>query len=582
MAPSPQKEWRGEHVFFSDETCFSLWNSFFFFDETCCWWNCISEMKLPFFLMNFFSVFLWNGFFFLVDETVSFFGGWNCFSFWWMKTSLFGGWKTFLLVDENFSFGGWNFFWEMKLFFWWTKLFFFWAKLFFFGRNCFFSEVFFFSESVLDWWKLFLIGMRLFLWNLFYETVFFFFKWNCFFCWDETVFWMKLFFLWMKLIFLNETVFCDETFFYTFFFGGMKLLFWMKLFSLWMKLFSMKLFFGMNLFSFLKKLFFWMKLVVDETVFLGWIFFVDETGFVVADETVFGGWKLFLVGLKLFLVGLKLFLGGFKLFFFGRGETSFGEVETFLGGGRGWNFLFGMKLFLGWNYCLGMKLLFWMKHVWKCTYFLLQRKATSRQPLSWNTPLRSCRFCRASSWGGVYLSVAAVSFAAPAPLQYAAPVRHAAPTITETGIDLHQTASQMYSQRPQAGYAAPAQYGAPIQYGGPVIYVPALRSTMTVTKMNMIWTALRMSYNSPMLATELQCSPMLPYNWNNHQLRGTFFNMTVTGVDINRHGIPTFCSNRRLELHLKVFAATVQECQIQPSQPTPGIQLRREPSILAG
>ena len=118
----------------------------------------------------------------------------------------------------------------------------------------------------------------------------------------------------------------------------------------------------------------------------------------------------------------------------------------------------------------------------------------------------------------------------------------------------------MYSQRPQAGYAAPTQYGAPVQKGGPVICVPALQSTMTVTKMNMIWTALRMSYDRPMLATELPCSTMLPYSWNNNKSRGTFFNMTVTGVNINRHGIPTFCSNRRLDLHLRVFAAPVQEC----------------------
>ena len=286
------------------------------------------------------------------------------------------------------------------------------------------------------------------------------------------------------------------------------------------------------------KLFFlwWMKL---------FFFVVDETVFFVVDETLFGRLKLFL---------------------------------------RGWNFFFGWNWFFLW---------------WNCFF------GDEASIFEWNTcrsvhiSCSSEKLRRASPCRGIHLSAlaeyaapvpeverispaAAVSFAAPAPLQYAAPVRHAAPTITETGIDLHQTASQMYSQRPQAGYAAPAQYGAPIQYGGPVVYVPALRSTMTVTEMNMIWTALRMSYSSPTLATELPCSTMLPYNWNNHKLRGTFCNMKVTGVDIYRHGIPTFGSNRRLDLHLKVFAAPVQECSIQPSQPTPGIQLRREPSILAG
>ena len=87
-----------------------------------------------------------------------------------------------------------------------------------------------------------------------------------------------------------------------------------------------------------------------------------------------------------------------------------------------------------------------------------------------------------------------------------------------------------------------------------MIYVSALQSTMTVTKMNMIWTTLRMSYNSPMLAAEL------PYSWNKNKLRDTFFNMTVTGVDINRHDIPTFCSKRKLDLCFSNFAASVREC----------------------
>ena len=44
-----------------------------------------------------------------------------------------------------------------------------------------------------------------------------------------------------------------------------------------------------------------------------------------------------------------------------------------------------------------------------------------------------------------------------------------------------------------------------------------------------------------------------------------------------------FCGNRRSDLHLRVFAAPVQLCEMkQPSLLTPGIQLRREPSILAG
>ena len=126
-----------------------------------------------------------------------------------------------------------------------------------------------------------------------------------------------------------------------------------------------------------------------------------------------------------------------------------------------------------------------------------QRAVTQLQLqfLSWNTFFSSCSVCRGNTCGSVhiscssdklrranpcrgihlsaladyaapvpeveYISLAAVSYAAPAQLHYAAPVRHVAPTINETGIDLHWMASQMYSQRPQAGYAAPAQYGAP-------------------------------------------------------------------------------------------------------------------------
>ena len=51
---------------------------------------------------------------------------------------------------------------------------------------------------------------------------------------------------------------------------------------------------------------------------------------------------------------------------------------------------------------------------------------------------------------------------------------------------------------------------------------------------------------------------------------------------MNRGAFQTFFGNRRSDLHLRVFAALVQQCEMkQPSQPS-GIQLRREPSVLAG
>ena len=58
--------------------------------------------------------------------------------------------------------------------------------------------------------------------------------------------------------------------------------------------------------------------------------------------------------------------------------------------------------------------------------------------------------------------------------------------------------------------------------------------------------------------------------------------MTVTGVDMNRDGIPDFLRQPQNGSAPQGFAFPVQECETQPSQPTPYIQLRREPSIWAG
>ena len=76
-----------------------------------------------------------------------------------------------------------------------------------------------------------------------------------------------------------------------------------------------------------------------------------------------------------------------------------------------------------------------------------QRKATPRPLLSWNTVLQLVQSHAPASVVERISPAPTVSYAAPAQLEYAAPVRHAAPTITETGIDLHWMACQMYSQR---------------------------------------------------------------------------------------------------------------------------------------
>ena len=85
-----------------------------------------------------------------------------------------------------------------------------------------------------------------------------------------------------------------------------------------------------------------------------------------------------------------------------------------------------------------------------------------------------------------YISPApAVSYAAPSPVQCAAPVHHAAPTMTVTGIDLNRDGIPDVLQQPKVGYAAPMQYGAPVQHGGPVSHAAALQNTMTVTGVDM-------------------------------------------------------------------------------------------------
>ena len=108
-------------------------------------------------------------------------------------------------------------------------------------------------------------------------------------------------------------------------------------------------------------------------------------------------------------------------------------------------------------------------------------------------------------------------------------------------------------QRTQVGYAALLQYGAPVHQGGPVSCAPALQNMVTVTGMNMIGTAFQMSYNSPMLAT-LLFSSVLPYSWQVNY--GAGFNMTVTGVDMNRGAFQIFCGNRSSDLHLMVFCCS--------------------------
>ena len=100
-----------------------------------------------------------------------------------------------------------------------------------------------------------------------------------------------------------------------------------------------------------------------------------------------------------------------------------------------------------------------------------------------------------------------VSYAAAAPLQYAAPVRHAAPTMTVTRIDLNEMGFHMYSSDLRLAMPRPrsTEHQSTRRTSE---YAPALKHTMIVTGVNMNRDGIQMS---------ILCSTMLPYSWNNNK-----------------------------------------------------------------
>ena len=103
-----------------------------------------------------------------------------------------------------------------------------------------------------------------------------------------------------------------------------------------------------------------------------------------------------------------------------------------------------------------------------------------------------------------------MSYAAPAPLQYVALVRHAAPMIAVTGIVLNKMAFQSTPATSGRLCRARAARSTSPQ-GGPVSYAPALENMMGV---NMNRDGIQMS---------ILCSTMSLYNWSTSTLRGTGF-----------------------------------------------------------
>jgi len=105
-----------------------------------------------------------------------------------------------------------------------------------------------------------------------------------------------------------------------------------------------------------------------------------------------------------------------------------------------------------------------------------------------------------------------VSYAAPAPLQYAAPERHAAPTMTVTGIELNDIAFKMYSSDlDRLCRARVIRSFSPTRKTGELHTCISGDSDGNEHGRDDIPDVLQ----EPMLATEQLCSTVHPYIWSN-------------------------------------------------------------------